>query len=88
MLDSILSLNTSSNTRKPLDRKAVKTWCLTHGPSFLLIIIAVLIAFADVLGADRGLMFRDHADVFKPRLWELKTHFGAFEFPSLTQADP
>lgn len=46
---------------------------------------AVLLAFRDVLGPARGLFFRDHGLVFKPRWHGVVSAHGRGELPHLTR---
>lgn len=52
----------------------------------LALLAGIAVAFADVLGADRGLFFRDHALTFRPRWWAVSKALGRGELPALTRA--
>ncbi|MCB9646899.1 MAG: hypothetical protein H6730_09945 [Deltaproteobacteria bacterium] len=57
-------------------------------PSRLLtLIVAVAVVFGDVLPLERGLMFRDHALVFRPRWWAVADALAHGEWPALTHAN-
>jgi hypothetical protein len=54
----------------------------------LVIVLAVGIAFSEVLGPERGLYFRDHELVFRPLWWSVWTQVRSGEWPSLNLAHP
>ena len=49
---------------------------------------AIAVAFSDVLGPGRGLFFRDHVLVFRPRAAGLVDAISAGRWPGLTRASP
>jgi hypothetical protein len=59
-----------------------KRSALLHAACLTLLAAGVLIAFSDVLGPDRGLFFRDHLLVFKPRLWFTIASLKAHQLPA------
>lgn len=59
---------------------------LLHAACLLALFAGALIAFQDGLGADRGLFFRDHTLVFRPRWWWVSEAFHAGRLPALTHA--
>src|SRR4051812_8382567 len=62
---------------------------LAHGACVLAILVAVIIAFSEVAGAERGLFFRDHLLVFRRRLWFVFESLHAGQLPvGPNPADP
>jgi hypothetical protein len=59
-----------------------------HALALLLLVVGVLVAFSDVLGPERGLFFRDHADVYKQKWWGAVEALRRLELPGLTEATP
>jgi hypothetical protein len=56
--------------------------------ALLAITLAVLVAFTDVLGPERGLFFRDHLNAFKPKWWAVVESLRDGQLPALTHASP
>ena len=54
----------------------------------LLLLMGTLVAFADGLLPGRGLLYRDHSLVFRPRWWGVNQAFESWTLPVMTRASP
>ncbi|MCC7381731.1 MAG: hypothetical protein IT384_07855 [Deltaproteobacteria bacterium] len=59
-----------------------------HLAPLALLVTAAILAFSDVVGAERGLFFRDHLLVFKPLWWSVVTQLREGTWPVLSLAHP
>jgi hypothetical protein len=57
-----------------------------HAAALILLLIAVLVAFSDVIGPERGLFFRDHTSLFRPRWLAVWESLRSGRLPTLTHA--
>jgi hypothetical protein len=73
-----LSLTRGAGRKAELERRRS---LLLHAACALILLAGVIIAFQDVVGFDRGLMFRDHTSVFKPRWWFVTQSLRRGELP-------